>query len=198
MRPQFGTVFLDRDGVLNRKKPAGSYVRSYKEFQWLPGSREALRLLEGRHLIVVTNQRGIARGHMTWDDVVDIHRRMEADLWRCGVQLAGIYVCPHEEGTCECRKPKPGMIRRAAVEVKGLDLTDAIMIGDSISDLEVAADVGCPCVLVASGLHRERTLTRAKAAGLPVLHIASSLLKAARQLVQRSGVDAIAPNRCRR
>ena len=183
MSPRFGTVFLDRDGVLNRKKPEGTYIRSYQEFKWLPGSRKALQLLGDRRLIVVTNQRGVARGYVSEGALVQIHRQMEADLANCGVKLAGIYVCPHEEGTCTCRKPKPGLLQRAAGDIKGLVFEDAIMFGDSIADVEAATAVGCPVVLIGSGQRREAMLAGAKDKGLPILDIANSLLEAVQRVI---------------
>src|SRR5205807_8119256 len=92
-------AFLDRDGTINQKAPAGEYVTSLAEFHYLPGAEEAIRLLAGAgwRVIVVTNQRGIALGRMTPEAVDEIHRRL------LGLPVAGVYVCPHEKGVCACR-----------------------------------------------------------------------------------------------
>ena len=173
------TAFLDRDGVLNRKQPEGSYVRDWSEFEWLAGSREALALLHGRgcRLVVVTNQRGIARGKMNLEAVEEIHRRMRADLRRDGVELAGVYVCPHHDGACDCRKPRPGMLLRARDDL-GISLRDAVLYGDSLSDIEAGAAAGCPGVLIVADERRGELLARAGERGLPVLFTAPTLLEA--------------------
>jgi D-glycero-D-manno-heptose 1,7-bisphosphate phosphatase len=139
-------VFLDRDGVLNRKQPPAQYVRSWEEFEWLPGALEALRLLREANyrIIVVTNQAGIARGMMTEADLLDIHRRMAADVRRTGGRLDAVYYCPHhwDEG-CSCRKPKPGMLYEAQ-HTFNLNLSRTPFIGDDERDAQAAADAGCP------------------------------------------------------
>ena len=113
-------VFLDRDGVINRKRPEGSYVTSWDEFELLPGALEALALLAktGARVIVVTNQRGIARGRMTGDDLEEIHTRLRATVSAAGGRLDAIYHCPHE-GPCRCCKPEPGMFEDAAADLGG-------------------------------------------------------------------------------
>jgi len=106
------TVFLDRDGTINVKAPEGDYVKSWDEFEFLPGAVDAIRALHesGRRVVVVTNQRGIARGRMTEDDLADIHERMLEAIGP-GV-VAAVYHCPHDDGQCDCRKPRPGCSAR--------------------------------------------------------------------------------------
>lgn len=143
-------IFIDRDGVINRKMPEGDYVKSWSEFEFLPGAIEALGLLAkaGYAIFVVTNQRGIARGLMTEADLADIHFKMAQELERRGVRLAGIYYCPHDyEDNCDCRKPKPGLLLRAARE-HNLNLADAILIGDSEKDIQAGSAAGCKTILV--------------------------------------------------
>ena len=134
------TVFLDRDGTINVKAPEGDYVKSWDEFEFLPGAADAVRALRnsGRRVVVVTNQRGIALGRMTEDDLADIHERM---LEATG-PVDAVYHCPHDEGECDCRKPLPGMLERAAAEVPGVDLANAVIVGDSESDMQAGAAVG--------------------------------------------------------
>lgn len=145
------TVFLDRDGVINRKAPEGEYVTSWSEFAFLPGALDGLRRLAGSpaRIVVVTNQRGIARGHMTEADLEDIHGRMRAAVAEAGGRLDAIYHCPHEGG-CACRKPEVGMFTQAAADL-GLDLGASAMVGDSPSDMEAARRVGALRVLVGGG-----------------------------------------------
>ena len=120
MRPE--TFFLDRDGVINRQLP-DDYVKTWREFEFLPRAKEALRLLTeaGLRLVIVTNQRGIARGLMTEADLQDIHTRMLAELSDAGAQIAAIYCCPHDHGQCRCRKPQPGMLRQAQMDFPAID-----------------------------------------------------------------------------
>ncbi len=137
-------VILDRDGVINKKMAVHDYVKCWEEFEFLPHAIEALKVLKnkGYDLYLITNQRGIARGLMTENDLGQIHGRMEEVLARGGVRLSGIYYCPHEKDACECRKPKASLFYRVAKEHL-LDLTKVINIGDSPSDLEAGQLAGC-------------------------------------------------------
>jgi histidinol-phosphate phosphatase family protein len=143
-----GTVFLDRDGTLNVKAPEGEYVTSWEQFEFLPGALEAVRLLSehGARLIVVTNQRGIALGRMTEADLADIHRRMLDALAAAGGRIAGVYHCPHEAGTCDCRKPEIGMFLQAQRDFPEIRFDDAAVIGDSESDMLAAQRIGAAAV----------------------------------------------------
>lgn len=144
------TVFLDRDGVINKKMPEGDYVKNWDEFEFLPGAIEAVKLLNqnGYQVYVITNQRGIARGLMTEEDLDDIHQKMQRELKRQSVNIDDIYYCPHNyEDNCDCRKPKPGMLLQAASD-HNLDLTKAICIGDSNFDVEAGKAAGCKAILV--------------------------------------------------
>jgi D-glycero-D-manno-heptose 1,7-bisphosphate phosphatase len=143
-------IILDRDGVLNRKAPRAEYVRRWEEFEWLPGAKEALRLLKetGYRVVVVSNQAGIARGAMTEADLADIHRRMVREATQAEGRIDAIYYCPHnwEEG-CECRKPKPGMLFQAQRDFS-LDLSRTPFVGDDERDIQAADAAGCPSALV--------------------------------------------------
>jgi D-glycero-D-manno-heptose 1,7-bisphosphate phosphatase len=137
-------VFLDRDGVLNRRAPAHDYVKSAAEFAWLAGAREAVRRLndEGWLVLVVTNQRGVARGLMSTADVDAIHARAQRELREIGAHVDAFYYCPHGDGDrCTCRKPQPGLILRAAREWN-VDLAASILIGDDDRDIEAARRAG--------------------------------------------------------
>jgi D-glycero-D-manno-heptose 1,7-bisphosphate phosphatase len=144
------TVLLDRDGVLNRKPPQARYVRSWEEFEWLPGALEALRMLReaGYRVIVVSNQAGIGRGRMTTQDLESIHDRMKRDVLDAGGRIDAIYYCPHDwSAACACRKPKAGLLFQAQRDFS-LDLTRTPFIGDDERD-RTAADVAvCPFIAV--------------------------------------------------
>lgn len=143
-------VLLDRDGVLNKRMPPARYVCTWAEWEWLPGAKEALRLLKeaGYRSIVVSNQPGIARGEVTPDALADIHRRMGMEAREAGGQVSAVYHCPHgwDEG-CQCRKPKPGLLFQAQREFS-LDLSRTYFIGDDQRDAQAADAAGCPWVLV--------------------------------------------------
>ena len=145
------TVFLDRDGVINRKMPEGAYVERWEQFEFLPGAVEALELLAGAGIraVVVTNQRGVTLGRMTMAAVDEIHRRMQAVLAARQAQCAAVLVCPHEEGECDCRKPRLGLFRQAQALMPEIDISRSVVVGDSASDLLAAAALGCPSYLVA-------------------------------------------------
>ena len=140
------SIILDRDGVLNRKPPRAQYIRSWQEFEWLPGVQDSLNLLKqaGYRVIVVSNQAGIARGEMSEAALEEIHAAMKADAAAAGGRIDAIYYCPHgwDDG-CECRKPLPGMLFRAQRD-HHLDLTRTYFIGDDDRDGEAAARAGCP------------------------------------------------------
>jgi len=142
------TIFLDRDGVINENRP--DYVKSWSEFRFLPGSREAIAKLTqaGHRLVVCTNQAGVARGTISLEAVYEIHRKMLDSIHEVGGKIEQVYFCPHEkEGDCDCRKPRPGMLLRARDEL-GLDMRGAVLIGDSLTDIRAALAAGIYGVLV--------------------------------------------------
>jgi D-glycero-D-manno-heptose 1,7-bisphosphate phosphatase len=143
-------VFLDRDGVINRKAPEGEYISRWEDMEFCPGVFSAALDLQraGFKIFVITNQRGIALGKMRLSDVEDIHSRMKEIFASHGVELTGIYFCPHDVSeNCQCRKPKPGLLLQAAQE-HGLDLSRSWMIGDAISDIEAGKKAGCKTVRI--------------------------------------------------
>jgi histidinol-phosphate phosphatase family protein len=139
------TIILDRDGVLNRRPNRARYVRTWGEFEWLPGAKETLRLLKenGYRVVVVSNQAGIGRGLMTEADLAEINRRMRDEAEQAGGRIDAVYYCPHDwESGCECRKPKPGMLFQAQKDLH-LDLTRVFFIGDDERDGQAAEAAGC-------------------------------------------------------
>lgn len=150
------TIFLDRDGVINENR--SDYVKSWSEFRFLPGSREAIARLTqaGHHIIVCTNQAGVARGSISIETVHEIHRRMVVAISEMGGKIEKVYFCPHaKDDECTCRKPRPGMLLKARDELD-LDMHNAVFIGDSISDVQAGLAAGIHSILVLSGLGLEQ------------------------------------------
>ncbi|HXY86384.1 MAG TPA: HAD family hydrolase [Gaiellaceae bacterium] len=144
-------VFLDRDGVLNQRPRQHDYVRSPEGFGWLPGAAEAVARLgaAGFAVIVVSNQRGIARGLVSWETIRAIERLVRQGAAEHGGSVAGFYYCPHEtDAGCDCRKPAPGLLVRAAAEHR-IDISASTMIGDSESDVEAGRAAGCRTIRIA-------------------------------------------------
>jgi D-glycero-D-manno-heptose 1,7-bisphosphate phosphatase len=143
------TVFLDRDGTLNVKAPEGSYVRRPEQLTLLPGAAEAVAELNraGLRTVLVTNQRWLAGPDARFADYTATHARLVQLLAQHGARLDAAYHCPHERGTCRCRKPGPGMLERAAVEL-GVDLGRSVIIGDAESDLAAGRAAGVGTVLI--------------------------------------------------
>jgi D-glycero-D-manno-heptose 1,7-bisphosphate phosphatase len=144
-------VLLDRDGVINRQRR--DHVKSWAEFEFLPGALDALRKLHGLGVqaVLITNQSAVGRGLLSDGALEAIHVRMTEAIHRAGGSLAGIYVCPHRpDQGCACRKPSVGLIIQAWSEL-GFDMATCIMVGDSESDLTAARIAGCRAILVAEG-----------------------------------------------
>jgi D-glycero-D-manno-heptose 1,7-bisphosphate phosphatase len=150
-------VFLDRDGTVVAEK---YYLADPDLAELIEGAAPAMRRLAtaGFALVVVTNQSGIARGLYTLDDFVAVQQRIEQLLDAQGVQLDGVYFCPHHPdftGACDCRKPAAGLYRRAAGEL-GLDLARSAYVGDRLKDVLPAVRLGGKGYLVRTGYGREQ------------------------------------------
>jgi D-glycero-D-manno-heptose 1,7-bisphosphate phosphatase len=155
-------IILDRDGVLNTRPRKGEYVRHVDEFTWLPGARDALRLLKdaGYTIIVVSNQAGIARGALTTEDLERIHQRMRRQAEEAGGAIDAVYYCPHHwDDGCNCRKPQPGMIFQAQRDFN-LDLSRTFVVGDDERDIQASEAAGCPSVFVGPELSLLDVVTR--------------------------------------
>jgi D-glycero-D-manno-heptose 1,7-bisphosphate phosphatase len=144
------TVFLDRDGVINRKMPEGRYVTRWNEFQMLPGVPQAVALLNnaGIRVIVVSNQRGIALGLYAAEDVRALHAELQSLLHTHAAHIDAFYFCPHDRQQCDCRKPLPGMFEQAAADFPSITAATSVMIGDSLSDIEFGHRLGITTVLL--------------------------------------------------
>jgi D-glycero-D-manno-heptose 1,7-bisphosphate phosphatase len=147
---RIAAVLLDRDGTVNIKAPEGGYITSPDELVLLPGAAGAIAQLNAAsvRVILVTNQRWLS----TMTDMTPyqrVHARLEELLAQNGAHLDGAYCCPHAAGSCHCRKPAPGMLQRAAEE-QLFSLTEAVMIGDSESDIEAGRAAGTATILLSS------------------------------------------------
>jgi D-glycero-D-manno-heptose 1,7-bisphosphate phosphatase len=140
------TVFIDRDGVINRRRVA-DWVKDWDEFEMLPGVPQALKLLkdQGFRLVLITNQRAIALNLFSREHLNSIHEKMnQAIIERGGAAFDAIYVCPHDRpDNCNCRKPQPGMFFQASADFPDIVLSDCYMFGDSESDRVAAEAAGC-------------------------------------------------------
>lgn len=144
------TVFLDRDGVLNRKLPEGEYVSAWEHFHLLPGAAEAIGKLKvaGLRVLVVSNQRGVALGLYRREDVDRIHAQLQKELAPRGAEIDGFYFCPHDKGACNCRKPLPGLFEQARSRFPDIEPETSLMIGDSLSDIEFGRNLGMTTIFI--------------------------------------------------
>lgn len=143
-------VFLDRDGVINRKAPEGSYITRWAEVQFLPGAVEAVgRIREAGFLVVVvSNQRAVAKGLVSNSELELLHMRMSRELFGGGKGFDAVYYCPHDEDPpCGCRKPQPGMLLAAAHD-RGIDLAASWIVGDSETDVQAGQRAGCRTIRI--------------------------------------------------
>lgn len=143
-------VFLDRDGVINRKPPEGRYVSIWEQFEILPAVEEAIARLNatGKRVVLISNQRGVALGLYTAEDVELLHRQLADHLASYQARIDGFYFCPHDRGTCECRKPATGLFDRAVRDFPGITAGTSVVIGDSLSDVQAAKNFGSRSILI--------------------------------------------------
>jgi D-glycero-D-manno-heptose 1,7-bisphosphate phosphatase len=140
-----GVAFLDRDGTINEKAAEGDYIKRPEELRLLAGAADAVRRLNdaGITVIVVTNQRGIALGQMSEDDLEQVHAELSAQLESAaGARIDAFLYCPHDVGECDCRKPETGMFRRAVERFPWIELSASVVIGDSQSDVDAGTALG--------------------------------------------------------
>lgn len=177
-------VFLDRDGTINLDK---GYFYQPEEFEFEEGSIQAIALLNqaGYKVFVISNQAGIALGHFNEAQVDELHRWVTVELSKYGAQIDGFYYCPHHarlgigqyKTVCECRKPAPGLILRAAKEWR-IDLSRSYMVGDHNSDIEAGLAAGVKPIFVRTGhgSHEEALVA-------PDILRAANLLEAVRKFI---------------
>ena len=146
------TLFLDRDGVINRRI-VGGYVRSWDQFEFLPGVEEAIRLFSGifGRIIVVSNQQGIGKGLMTGSEVESLHLRMTGELEAAGGKIDAIFFSPHLHAHHSIlRKPNIGMALKARKQFPGMSFNRSVMAGDSFSDLVFGKRAGMKTVFIST------------------------------------------------
>jgi D-glycero-D-manno-heptose 1,7-bisphosphate phosphatase len=148
--PGIKYVFLDRDGVTNRKLPEGQFVRCWREFEFLPGAESAIAALNrsGRHIIVISNQRGIALGLYTRADVETLHTKLQERMAEHNAHIDAFYYCPHDQNQCNCRKPKTGLFEQVFRDFPEASTQNSIVIGDSISDIQAARTLGLLAIFI--------------------------------------------------
>ncbi len=146
------SAFLDRDGVINISPARGDYIRTWEEFHLIPEAVEWIRLFRALDLlvIVVTNQRGVSRGLIDPAELERIHANMQSELAQMGARVDDVFCCPHEENTCDCRKPRPGLVWQAASRWN-IDVRRSILLGDSARDRQLAENCGMHFVEVREG-----------------------------------------------
>jgi D-glycero-D-manno-heptose 1,7-bisphosphate phosphatase len=183
-------VFLDRDGTLTEER---GYLNHPDYLELIPNAAEAVALLNqnGLKVIVVTNQSGVARGFFPESLLAILHEKMRALLDKKHARIDAVYYCPHHPSVgeapyrkdCECRKPKTGMLERAAREFS-LDIARSYFIGDKLSDMETAWNAGCKAILVMTGYGKgEWEFNRSKFRRAPD-YLAADLLDAAQWVIK--------------
>jgi histidinol-phosphate phosphatase family protein len=179
-------IFLDRDGVINVRRP-GDYVLDWSQFEFVPGIQAALKQLSSLNLpmILISNQAAVGKGLLDAAKLKEITVRMQNELLAGGVSLTAAFYCTHRsDENCDCRKPQPGMLTRAANEF-GIDLKQSIFIGDSATDIEAGLAAGCNPILFGStdieGFRGSPSADR-----ISVAHTAEDLFSVCLQSLNRS------------
>jgi len=185
-------VFIDRDGTISEEVGYVNHVSRYRVF---PFAAEAVRTLHdaGWLAVLVTNQAGVARGYFREDLIGQVHGVLAAELERGGARLDAVYYCPHHPSVgeppyrldCDCRKPRPGLLRRAAEEL-GVDLAGCWMVGDRHSDVELARNAGVRSAFVLTGYGRGELEHQSEAWKHRPDLVAENLLEAVRQIIKDS------------
>jgi D-glycero-D-manno-heptose 1,7-bisphosphate phosphatase len=174
-------VILDRDGVINIDSV--EYIKSPEEWKPIPGSLEAIARLNhaGYHVVVATNQSGIGRGLFEVAALNAIHDKMHKALAHAGGRIDAVFFCPHaQEADCKCRKPKPGLLEEIAHRFN-TELDGVPCIGDSLRDLEAAAQVRAQPILVLTGKGQQTKAAGGLPSGVPIY---ANLDEAVKALVQ--------------
>lgn len=201
--PLKAAVFLDRDGTIIEDT---DYLVHADQARLIPGAAAAVRRLNdlGTPVVIVTNQSAVARGMASETDVAAVNDRLRSLLAAAGAHIDGIYYCPHHPDigeapyrrACDCRKPLPGLLQRAAREL-GLDLAASAMIGDNLRDLEAGDAAGCAMLILVRTGHGTLEEAKAKAANLSAPAVICKDLAAAVEqfLSQRATLGRHAPSR---
>jgi D-glycero-D-manno-heptose 1,7-bisphosphate phosphatase len=183
-------AFLDRDGVINEKAPADGYITRWEDFHILPGVADGIALLNrvGFCVVVITNQRCVAKGLLTVSELDELHRRMVEALEESGAKIDAVYYCPHElEDACDCRKPAPGMLINAARD-RGIELAASWMIGDSEIDVQAGRNAGCKTARVVTEAAAGGQCGRDGSEGIQADIVAPSLVGAVHQILKHKTI----------
>ncbi len=183
-------VFIDRDGTISEEVGYINHVTRYRVF---PFAAEAVRTLHeaGWLAILVTNQAGVARGYFGEELIIQVHSLLADELWRGGARLDAIYYCPHHptvgeppyRQNCDCRKPKPGLIRGAERQFQ-LDLAESWMVGDRYSDIVLARNAGVRSAFVLTGYGRGELEHQSRGWEHRPDLVAENLLEAAKEIIK--------------
>jgi len=182
-------IFMDRDGTVAHEV---GYVNHPSRFRPFPYAVDAVRLINrsGLLAVIVTNQAGVARGYFPESLVHEVHASLRSLMEAGGARLDGIYYCPHHPSVgeppyrldCDCRKPRPGLLRRASADL-GIDLTKSFVIGDRLGDLELAWSVGARGVLVKTGYGLGELVSQAPSWARQPDLVAENLLEAVERVL---------------
>jgi D-glycero-D-manno-heptose 1,7-bisphosphate phosphatase len=186
-------VFIDRDGTINEQR---GYINHISRFILLPGVGQAICLLNKNdyHVVVTSNQSGVARGYFPVELVHETHELMKRELAKDNAYLDGIYFCPHHPNgfvsgykkQCTCRKPETGLIEKAKFDLE-IDMDRSFVIGDRWLDIEFACNAGLPGILVLTGYGRGDLEYVVPSKRLKPVFVAEDLLKAVAWLLARNG-----------
>ncbi len=186
-------VFIDRDGTISEEVGYVNHVSRYRVF---PFAADAVRALNeaGWLAVLVTNQAGVARGYFAEEMIGRVHGALTSELELGGARLDAVYYCPHHPSVgeppyrldCDCRKPRPGLIRRAAAELD-IDLTRSWMVGDRYSDTELARNAGVRAAFVLTGYGRGEYEHQSHAWKHRPDLVAENLLEAVQQIITSGG-----------
>lgn len=155
------TLFLDRDGVINVENPLG-YINTWEEFVFNDGVKEAMRILESRfkYILVVSNQRGVARGITNPENLAAIHQNMKAAIEATGGRIDQVYFCTDIDASSPNRKPNPGMGLQAKTEFNNIDFSKSVMVGNNLSDMQFGRNLGCTTIfLTTTNAYNEQEVT---------------------------------------
>ena len=154
------TIFLDRDGTINRES---GYINHFSMFEFIPGAIDALKLFKknGWQTVLITNQAGVARGYFTEEFLQNVHQQMQELLKKENAELDAIYYCPHHpdvgefpfKKNCKCRKPKTGLIDQAVKDLK-IEISESYMVGDKYNDVRLGKKLGLKTIFVLTGYGR--------------------------------------------
>lgn len=178
------TIFLDRDGVINKYPGDRLYVTSLKKFRFLPKAKQAIALLtkSGCKIFVASNQAGVGKGTYSRKTLDAITAKMLGDIHEAGGEIEQVGYCTHrKEAGCSCRKPKPGLLKAAAKKFK-FGLSKAYFVGDTIRDVLTAHNAGCKSILVLTG--KEKLANRKNWEAKPDF-VFKDLLAAAKFIIEK-------------